>query len=54
MGACAQVVGLLSGWHAGLVMASSGGLLHAKRICQAAGVRVALSVSGGGCGMYCI
>ncbi|KAG2440916.1 hypothetical protein HXX76_003769 [Chlamydomonas incerta] len=38
-----EVVGLLSGWHAGLVMASKGGLLHAKRICQAAGVRVALS-----------
>ncbi|KAG2450538.1 hypothetical protein HYH02_005039 [Chlamydomonas schloesseri] len=38
-----EVVGLLSGWHAGLVMATKGGLLHAKRICQAAGVRVALS-----------
>lgn len=37
-----EVVGLQSGWHTGLVMASKGELVHAKRICQAAGIRLAL------------
>ncbi|GLI65507.1 hypothetical protein VaNZ11_009056 [Volvox africanus] len=38
-----EVVGLRSGWHTGIVMGTKGTLLHARRICQAAGVRLAVS-----------
>ncbi|GLC73267.1 hypothetical protein PLESTF_001354100 [Pleodorina starrii] len=38
-----EVVGLRSGWHTGVVMGSKGQLMHARRICQAAGVRLAIS-----------
>ncbi|GIL75862.1 hypothetical protein Vretimale_5572 [Volvox reticuliferus] len=38
-----EVVGLRSGWHTSIVMGTKGTLLHAKRICQAAGVRLAIS-----------
>ncbi|GFR47198.1 hypothetical protein Agub_g8790, partial [Astrephomene gubernaculifera] len=42
-----EVVGLLSGWHTGAVMASKGALLHGRRICQAAGVRLAVQAPHG-------
>jgi hypothetical protein len=37
-----QVVGLTSGYHTAGVMATSGKVFHAKRLCQAAGVRISL------------
>ena len=37
-----QVVGLTSGYHTGLVIASKGKLVHAKRICQVSGIRIEL------------
>ncbi|KAG2493329.1 hypothetical protein HYH03_008464 [Edaphochlamys debaryana] len=37
-----EVVGLCSGWHTSVVMASKGSLVHARRVCQAAGVRIAV------------
>jgi hypothetical protein len=37
-----QIVGLSSGWHTGLVMASKGSLVHARRLTQASGVKLLL------------
>ena len=37
-----QVVGLTSGYHTGLVIASKGNLVHAKRICQVPSIRIEL------------
>ncbi|KAF5833126.1 ATP-NAD kinase-like domain-containing protein [Dunaliella salina] len=47
-----EVVGLTNGYHTGMVMATSGHMVHARRICQAAGVRISMRAShtkaGGG------
>jgi len=38
-----QVVGLASGWHAGMVMASGGDAVHGRRICQVCVLEKSLS-----------
>jgi len=40
-----EVVGLTNGYHTGMVMATSGHMVHARRICQAAGVRISMRAS---------
>mmetsp|Transcript_9143 Transcript_9143/g.19598 ORF Transcript_9143/g.19598 Transcript_9143/m.19598 type:complete len:507 (+) Transcript_9143:45-1565(+) len=40
-----EVVGLTHGWHTGLVMATKGSLVHAKRLCQVSAIRLHLKAS---------
>lgn len=37
-----EVVGLTNGYHTGMIMATGGNLVHAKRLCQASGLRLKL------------